>query len=229
MTNEPHPYSSTLPARRRSGSATTGKRRGFYSTSPALEPNKLPSIGATRTDRLITLAVSETTDPDTGVCALAGHHGLRLLDIAEELLAYSEKRYASRFGQGNSQQLFGGLLNYQRHFAPDDHWRLVNFDLATATVTWQCHSAELPLVIDSITRSNRLAEANLSPDSRIELAVPEGAVVRSCNITTPEASLLHFTAEKLAVGWCVADDPIKMRELVFPNHNNVMVPGRWEK
>src|SRR4051794_34329744 len=67
----------------------------------------------TRLDQLITRGIAETVRED-GTQAFADCHGLELLELSKDLLGYTAKQQRARFGQGNQQRLFSGLLTYQR-------------------------------------------------------------------------------------------------------------------
>ena len=187
-------------------------RFGLFSHPPRCMPNTRP----TALDRLAAHAVVETLAHDRST-ELPGYHGLLVLDLVNEVLGYSPAQKDTRLAHGNQQRLMGALLTYQRHFAPDEHWVLVDADIKAATLTWACRSAALPPVIDTLTRTRRLAEAALDEPTTDAPAQPTPTgVLRACNLTEPNGSLLQFPTENSAVPWCPADDPIRMRELAFP-------------
>lgn len=169
----------------------------------------------TRLDQLAAKGIASATDA-TGISNLADYHGLELLDLTHELLGYSTALTNSGFGQANFQKLFAALLNYQKHFATDHHWQLVDTNIPSATLRWRCRTVALPEVVDSITRTARLA-ATLNPTDPADNTSDRPAVVRECDLTNPKSSLLTFPNERRTVTWCVADDPIRMRAAAFPH------------
>lgn len=171
----------------------------------------------TRLDQLATKGIASAVDINR-VSDFGRWHGLEVLDLATDLLRYSPAQAKTPFGQANFQKLFGALLTYQKHFAADRHWQLVAADIASATLRWRCTSVALPDVVDSVTRTSRLAAASAeeTPDPASSTG-DRPAVVRECDLTNPKSSLLTFPNERRTVTWCVADDPIHMRADAFPH------------
>ena len=209
--HSPAPTSEAVPTSLAPDARIAGDRQRSIDTLASLPTAVQPS----ELDRLATKGIASTVAfNDSG--NMRDYHGLELLGLAAELLKYTPAQAASPFGQGNTQRLFGALLAYQRHFAPDEHWKLVHKDPATATLVWRCQSADLPDVVDAITRTSRLA-ALAHPDEIQELYPASSYVIRECDLTNPRDSRLSFPGEHRPAVWCPADDPIRMRELAFPN------------
>lgn len=202
--------------------------------SPAgVTGHQLPTTAPTRLDRLVVACILESIEDD-GTSNLGDWHGSELRDLAGDLLFYTKAVQASRFGQANEQKLLGGLLSYQRHFAPNRHWMLLDSDVEAATLTWQCVTADLPTVQDSITRTSRLGSATVTRRTSSDDALAASGVIRSCNLTEPKASLLHFVDEDQIFPWCAVDDPIVTRNHAFPEPSfdelpSNVIQGRWTK
>ena len=209
--HSPAPTSEAVPTSPAPGAPSAADRQRSLGT-PALNQ---PAVQPTKLDRLATEGIASTVARD-GSGNMRDYHGLELLGLAADLLEYTTGQAASPFGQANTQKLFGALLAYQHHFAPDEHWKLVHDDPATATLVWRCQSADLPDLVDSITRTSRLA-ATAHPHAVQALYPADKYVIRECDLTSPRDSRLSFPGEHRPAIWCPADDPIRMRELAFPH------------
>ncbi|MCW2814185.1 MAG: hypothetical protein JWN84_1640 [Nocardioides sp.] len=188
------------------------------------------TLKPTTLDRVAAQAIAEATTPD-GECELGSFHGLEVFALAGDalgyFLGYSQAVVKSPRGQGNLQKLGGALFTYQRHFAPGPAWRLVECDADSATLTWTCTTADLPPVIDHITRTTAIAAVGSSDPGTAsndsngngngnEVSRVESVVRRACDLINVENSLLRFPGEPAAARWCPADDPIYSRETAFP-------------
>ncbi len=196
--------------------ALTDPKRQARDELQAHKRGHLPAIQPTRLDQLATKGIASTVDV-SNVSDFGTWHGLEVLELTKELLNYSDARAASGFGQANFQKLFAALLNYQRHFAADEHWQLVDADIVSATLRWRCSSTALPDVVDSVTRTHRLAATAHPETDPTTHTGDRPAVLRECDLTNPKTSRLTFPNERRTVTWCVADDPIHMRADAFPH------------
>lgn len=187
--------------------------------SPATSHTWKPSA----LDVLTIRAIGATQLPD-GTAALVDYHGIDVVALVDETLAYTPERRSTGFGNGNAQRLAAALFLYQRHFAPRRGWELLETDEAAGTLLWRCVREEVPDVLDVITRTRHLEL--LATETRAQHRDTPGAlldgtrrVVRWIDLSDPHSSQIDFPAEP-AVPWAVADDPIHMRELAFPVASN---------